>query len=210
MINRGPKENSDALLLVEGEDDEHFVKHLHDKFQLNLSLDIKNAGGIDEVVKWFRAEVQEPGRKVLGVIVDADEVLNERWKEIVSILSSKGIKTPATPAPSGTIITSEKMYPKIGIWIMPDNRSSGELEDFAIQMIKNDDEVMPLAQNYIDSIPVGQREFRKNKRTKVELFAWLANAHKPGRIGASISTGKLKIDNSISKEFANWLTRLFS
>ena len=36
----GPKENKYAELLIEGENDLHFVKHFHDMLQLDLSFRI--------------------------------------------------------------------------------------------------------------------------------------------------------------------------
>ena len=208
MVSFGLNADSDALLLVEGKDDEQFVYHLHNCLKLNLSAEIRPTGGVNYLLKQLRAEVQQPGRKILGAIVDADEDLNERWRKIVYLLSERGIGAPSTPNPSGTIIPSENMYPKIGIWIMPDNQSSGELEDFVFNLIDSNDEGKSLAHKYIDNIPDYLQKF-KNKRTKAELIAWLANTSRPGKIGASIQDGNFDINKPIANEFTNWLTRLF-
>ena len=57
---------------------------------------------------------------------------------------------PDQPEPSGTIIEGRL---RIGIWLMPDNRSTGELEDFVGSMIPSGDPVWPLSEAYIDGIP---------------------------------------------------------
>ncbi len=202
-----PTIHSDVLLLVEGEDDQHFVHHLIKKRQLNLSVEIESTVGVYNLLEQLRTEVQPANRKILGIIVDADDNFDSRWKEIVDILSKKGVSTPQKAARSGTIIPPKNGFPKIGIWIMPDNGSKGELEDFVLEMIPKEDEVIPLAKKYIEEIPKKWQEFGK-KRTKAELFAWLANARKPGRIGASIDTGKIKVDSSNSNAFVEWLKQL--
>ena len=204
-----PTIHSDVLLLVEGKDDEHFVDHLIKERGLNLSVKIESTDGVYSLLEQLRTEIQPASRKILGIIVDADDNFDSRWKEIVDILSKKGVSTPKEAARSGTIIPPEKGFPKIGIWIMPDNKSNGELEDFVLEMIPENDEIMPLAKKYINEIPKKRQEFRR-KRTKAELFAWLANARKPGRIGASISSGKFNINSSNSNVFVEWLEQLLA
>ena len=209
MKKFGPEENKSAELLVEGVDDLHFVKQFHDKLQLNLSFGISVTNGFNKLCSELPIRVSQSGIKILGVIVDADDDLDERWNEVVGVLTDKGISAPESPTPSGTIIQSNNRLPKLGIWVMPDNKSIGELEDFAFNMIDKNDRVKPLAQCYINSIPKNLQKFKNNKRPKAELFAWLAHTEEPGRIGASIGAGNFDIHSPISKEFANWLNQLF-
>lgn len=198
---------NDVLLLVEGEDDKHFVHHLLNKRQLDFSMKIESADGVYKLLNRLRTEAQPDSRKVLGIIVDADDDFNNRWKEIIDALSKYGVSTPETPTRSGTIIPSKNKLPKIGIWIMPDNESNGELEDFVFKMISKNDKVIPLAQKYISDITENHQKFA-HKRTKAELFAWLANTKKPGRIGASIGADNFDIHSSNSNEFVKWLQQL--
>ncbi len=92
---------------------------------------------------------------------------------------------------------------------MPDNKSHGELEDFAAQMIPEDDPVWPSSREYIANIPVKDRKFDSDKTPKAELFAWLATRKNPGRMGAAIGADDLSLDNQPSKKFLKWLTELF-
>ena len=92
---------------------------------------------------------------------------------------------------------------------MPDNESSGELENFAAQMVPEDDPVWPSSREYIANIPVQDRKFDSGKTPKAELFAWLATRREPGRMGAAIGTDDLSLDNPPSRTFLKWLTDLF-
>ena len=93
---------------------------------------------------------------------------------------------------------------------MPDNVSSGELEDFVVQMIPSNDVVWPLSQAYIDKIPEADRKFAKGKIQRAKVHAWLAAREHPRRMGSAIGVGDLDINVEVSKKFVTWLRELFS
>ena len=92
---------------------------------------------------------------------------------------------------------------------MPDNQSSGELADFAIQMIPSGDLVWPKSEKYIDCIPHQHRKFADRKTTRAKLYAWLATREEPGRMGSAINKQDLSISGKQSQKFVAWIRRLF-
>ncbi len=92
---------------------------------------------------------------------------------------------------------------------MPDNTSTGELEDFVAQMIPEDDAVWPLARQYIQGIPKERRRFTAKKMRKAEVYAWLATRKEPGPMGAAIGKRDLSTDGQLCRKFSQWLGRLF-
>ncbi len=103
----------------------------------------------------------------------------------------------------------EFRVPRVGVWMMPDNGSPGELEDFVIGMVPEADTVFPLASAYINDIPEGERKFAADKTRKAELHAWLAARKEPGRMGAAIGAGDLSVDGELARQFLDWLRRVF-
>ena len=100
-------------------------------------------------------------RQAVGILVDANDDVTGRWEAIQESSSGKQISTHHNhPSPDGTIIQAN---PHIGIWLMPDNLSAGELEDFVVQMIPEGDQVWPLSQRYIEEIPQEERKFSDGK-----------------------------------------------
>ena len=93
---------------------------------------------------------------------------------------------------------------------MPDNESPGELEDFVRRMIPTDDPVWPRSEGYVDRIPVPDRRFRPGKILRAKLYAWLATLENPGRMGAAIGAGDLRVDGVLGSTFAAWLRSLFA
>lgn len=208
------------VLLVEGQDDRHVVCQLLDR--CTRRAEMPHFGVIDknsllELLESISVEINAPGREVVGVMVDANSDPQKRWNEVQSKLETvlrkppfemreKDIASQYLREPGGLILQSN---PRIGVWMMPDNDTSGELEDFVMQMIPGHDPVWPLSRNYISGIPDEHRKFHAGKVQKAELFAWLAARKEPGRMGAAIGAGDLSVDGPLAKKFLKWLSDLF-
>ena len=209
-MNRPLSELSDRLLLVEGPDDQHVVRHLWERRHgRGLPFQIPLRGGIEGVIESIRDEARALGRQALGILVDANDSPATRWQAVSDRLASVGIQTPAAPHPNGTVIDATDDTPRIGIWLMPNNQSPGELEDFVAQMIPDNDPVWPLSQDYIGRIPEEHREFNENKTSTAEVYAWLATREDPRQMGAAIGARDLDIGGDLCTSFTDWLDRLF-
>ena len=157
----------------------------------------------------IRQEVEAPSRRAVGILVDADDDLGNCWSDVVEGFSRTDVDLPSSPISGGTIIPARDHQPRIGIWLMPDNKSQGELEDFLFRMMPDGDTVWPLSRGYIESIPELDRKFTLEKTDKAELYAWLATRKEPGRMGAAVGAHDLEIDGDLCQKFLTWLTKLF-
>ena len=196
------------VLLVEGNDDKHVVEHLCRRNQNDIpELEIIPKQGIDRLLDGISLEVKTQDREVVGILVDANDDLNARWEAIQDRLTQTDITPPKELKPEGTIIEGR---PRIGIWIMPDNCSDGELENFVEKLLPANDPVWPLAKCYIDGIPSCDRKFKSGKIQRAKIHAWLATREEPRKMGAAIGVGDLDATAQIAKKFIKWLQRLFS
>ena len=159
---------------------------------------------ISLTVKDLRAAGLED--QAVGILVDANASLTARWEELMGRLEEVGVALPRSPDPDGTVVDGE---PRVGVWLMPDNRSGGELEDFVTHMIPDGDPVWPLSRCYIDGIPAATRKFPTDKAAKAQLYAWLAARRHPRLMGWAVRDGDLAVDGEICRRFVDWLTRLF-
>ena len=201
------------VLLVEGPDDKHVVIHLSERSGLTQNFMIVEKEGKDSLLDSIDVEVDIPGRTVLGIMLDANDDLDARWQAVTGRLNRLRQEDhfdlpdlPAQPKPGGTIINGRL---RIGIWLMPDNRSTGELEDFVGSMIPSGDPVWPRAEAFIDSIPKDDRKFAPGKIQRAKVHAWLAARESPRPMGLSIRAGDLDTNVSNSTTFVNWLRELF-
>ena len=122
--------DSEKRLLVEGTDDEHVICHLYQHAGNQVDFDVEAKGSVEQVVQSIRVEANVPGRRSLGVVVDANDKGAVRWHDISNEFSSVGIQLPPQPEANGTVVQAPSGLPRVGVWLMPDNSSGGELEDF--------------------------------------------------------------------------------
>ena len=191
---------------MEGPDDLHVVRHLCQYHRPIPEFEIRPKEGISELTASIRAHVKEPGRIALGIMVDANNNPEARWRSITGKLDSAGIDAPATIAAEGTVIESS---PRVGIWLMPDNQSEGELEDFVTSLVPGADPVWPLATAFVDGIPSEHRKFNPTKESRARLAAWLATREDPRQMGLAIKTGDLDASQPPAPSFIEWLRRTF-
>src|SRR5437016_11088725 len=121
------------ILLVEGNDDEHVLKHICGERGVGMLDEVKPQGDVQRLLENFPVRLKESDVEALGVVIDADTDLAARWQSLRDRLATAGYPSvPAQPAPTGTILPppSDSLLPRAGIWIMPDNQAKGILEDF--------------------------------------------------------------------------------
>ena len=201
------------VLLVEGQDDKHVVRHLCIRTGLQQDFCIKEKANDVELLKSIRAEGKASGRTVLGIVLDADDDPDARWHAVTTRLRTLGqdgyinpSDVPTKPVPSGTIIEGKI---RIGVWLMPDNSSRGELENFIEKMIPSSDPVWPQSQKYVDDIRETHRAFKPKKTLRAKVHAWLATREDPRRMGLAIKARDLDTTEPNSTTFVDWLRTLF-
>ena len=201
------------VLLVEGPDDKHVVIHLSERSELEQNFWIIEKEGKDKLVDSIVLEARTPGRTVLGIVLDANDNPDARWQALTDRLNRLRQEDhfdlpelPSRPEPRGTIIEGRL---RIGIWLMPDNLSTGELEDFIGSMIPPGDPVWPLSQAYIDGIPPDDRKFSPGKIQRAKVHAWLAAREAPRPMGLAIKARDLHTNAANTTTFVEWLRKLF-
>ncbi len=197
------------ILLVEGENEKHVIRHLIDRGSGVVAFQAEVLGGIDPLTRALPNYVVRPGLEALGVVADANDDIEGRWQSIKDRLSSRGVELPRSLSEGGTIIPATDENPRVGVWLMPDNQSAGELEHFVAQMIPTDDPVWWLACDYVASIPADLRLFRPQKEMRAQVHAWLATREDPRQMGLAIRTRDLDTQVPLVATFISWLKRLF-
>ena len=166
-------------------------------------------------MKAAREAVVVRGAPPVGIVVDADATPSCRWDEIIDhfskpeVADKRTILLPAQPCPDGTIVEQADGFPRIGVWVMPDNILPGELEDFVCKMVRHDDPIWPKSQNYVNAIPHHEQRFEPGKIDRATLYAWLATCKKPPYIGFAINNCELDWNTPNCQTFVRWLEDLF-
>ena len=198
-------------LFVEGKDDLHVVSAICRKFQLPDTFQIIDCEGVDNLLDQIPIYIKlhEP---FIGILIDADSGLEARWHQLTSILTPFNYEVSDSPDALGTIIHSDLHRSVIGVWIMPNNKVNGMLEDFAHALIPTGDETISYAERAIITIQESAvAKFSDIHRSKALIHTWLAWQESPGTpMGLAITKSYLDYNHDLCLLFVKWLNRLFN
>ena len=217
------------VLLVEGKDDQHVmwnlleVREVPEMFtverpnpdeNVDEGVDSDGNGGDTALLDSIRRWLFEVEWACLAIVIDAnDKGPAGRWQAVRSRLTNAGYTgIPEEHNPAGTVfelslLPRSPRTVRLGVWVMPDNESTGMLEDFVIALIREDDAMLPLVDGFLDSIPAAQRRFRPQHRPKARIHAWLAVGERPGRpMGQAIKAdAQLDANHPTVQPFLDWV-----
>lgn len=195
------------LLWVEGKDDSAVTQSLCAAHELP-KFEVQAKNGIEEILDTFFTRLRAPGADRFGVIVDANGNAQARWDSIRRTLGEEGyLEIPERLERDGMIVPRTRHRPLFGAWIMPDNGSTGALEDFAASLIPEGDALWTRAGEAVDALP--EQRFPAPRRSKAHMHTWLAWQESPGSpMGQAIGKGDLRANAPAAQRFVAWLRRL--
>jgi hypothetical protein len=204
------------VLLVEGVTDFHVVKHLRNAYKMpEETFGPYQCGNDEKVLARAGALIIGAVRpEVIGIMLDADKPegnpsVGARWDSLKGKLEPHGYVFPDQPDASGTILPRVPGKPLVGIWLMPDNREPGMLEDFLLGMapqagVETAEKCIAIAKDE------GVTSFKDVQYSKARIHTYLAWQDEPGRpLGLSITCRVLQPGTESARAFADWLARLF-
>jgi hypothetical protein len=227
MEGRSRKRGHPRLLLVEGADDRRLVPEL---VELGCGLEwerggqpivyVQEKGGIEAMLLRgaIAAELLESSRQALGMIIDADDRPQERWSSIRELLLADVVdlepaSVPQDPPANGFIAEVDRTAPggarRLGVWMMPDNRSSGMMETFVRSFI-SEGELCGLAERSCDEATRLGAKYKRVHRDKAVVHTWLAWQDPPGRqLHDAIKQRMLDPGFPPGQAFMQWFRALF-
>lgn len=205
------EEAPETYLLVEGDDDAQVLYHLLKRHNIHKKVEIKNKGGIENLLATLRTELKGSGDRRLGIIIDADTDIAVRWQALRDRLVAFGYHTvPETPLSAGTII-DEDGQPVVGVWLMPDNKIPGMLEDFVSPLVPQGDMLWPIAEDILQRVIKVDCRFPPTQTIKAHIHTWLAWQEEPGKpMGQAITKRYLKAEAPYAQQLMTWIRQLFN
>jgi hypothetical protein len=162
LISRTERKN---YLYVEGLDDREVFWHLlnyHEITDPSIKkrfkereefFDIKACIGFDALIGIFEALFKgDIVYNRYGIVVDADTVIERHWKRLLKILDVNGyVNLPTAPGDGGSVFKQDGL-PIVGIWLMPNNKLSGAIEEFISFLGPQDDELWTVAESVVQQV----------------------------------------------------------
>ncbi|MDM8557237.1 DUF3226 domain-containing protein [Candidatus Parabeggiatoa sp. HSG14] len=229
-----------AILLVEGRCDVVFLENLCRLLDIQgVSIlppgdcGVENivGGGVSKIPKVLPEllrDIEDGHIKKLAIVADADHTgindggFSERLGQLTAPIAEVGytISSPPTQTYEGSLFEHPEGLPPVGLWLMPDHKNNGMLEDLVKQTVCDGQQrdLLDKAEKCLNelSVKLFEPEGRKHRCAKAIVYTWLAWQEKPGQGLMSTINPKKPEKNLIDLQsdeitaFKNWLNRVFT
>jgi len=231
LLSKAKRKN---YLFVEGSEDKHVFIHLLNSHGITTPdpakrehfkdrdehFGIKVCGSITELLTAFRVELKgDIDNKRYGIVIDADADDNidtdtgitVNWRRLLNILNNSGYSNlPLIPDDNGVKIKQDGLLPVVGIWVMPNNKLPGAIEDFVSFLGPEHDELWPIAESACKQAISVKCNFRPTYTMKAHLHTWLAWQEEPGTpMGQAITKKYVNADAPHALRFIAWFRNVF-
>lgn len=212
-------------LFVEGSDDMNVFIHLlnyHDissrdraskKLFKNKDehFEIRPHNGFPDLLQKFKIEMKgDVANNRYGIVVDADTEIADRWKSLMGVLKDASYNSMPHIPDAGGIFIEQDGLPTIGIWLMPNNKLPGAIEEFISFLGLEDDVLWPIAKNALQEAMIVKCNFKPTYVTKAHLHTWLAWQEEPGTpMGQAITKKYVEAQASHALLLVNWFRKVF-
>ena len=200
-------------LYVEGKDDIYAIRQLlirhgfgHQEVQEFGEVMGDKQGVLDAI----RVAVSAGTGKSLGFVMDANDSPQNTWQAVTARLRQVGVQTPKEIHEGGFVGESKAYKARVGVWLMPDNRKTGALEDFLRDLIEEGDPLFTHAEDSAREAKSHGAQYSDRNYLKAVLHTWLAWQKKPGRpYGTAIGARYFGADGATAERFINWFRNVF-
>ena len=211
-------QNDRPVLRVEGKDDKFVIENLLSRHGIDHTLvDIKwskqggddDAGGNDALLDGMRLAVTTSTGKAVAFVLDADGTSENRWRGVRTRLDGV-LALPDEIPRDGFVGHAEAFEARVGVWLMPDNRGSGAIEQFLQGLVDDEDALLQLAETSTTTAAERGAVFPATRRPKAVVHTWLAWQERPGLpYGLAITARYFRHDSPAALAFVEWFRRVF-
>jgi len=180
-----------------------------DKHKAPVWIEISN--GAEDILRdgFLSVYLKDPEINTLGVMFDADGKPPERYTRVAT-LCKPFFTFPKDLPKNGTILENAD-HKRFGLWVMPDNSSTGDLETFLKYLVPAvgqpawDYAVVCVAEAKKKGCP-----YRDAHVAKAHLYTWLAWQDPPSQSsGRALTKYILDPKNSYAADFVKWFMELY-
>jgi hypothetical protein len=215
---------TDHILLVEGESDRSFFVEVCKTLGLQASVEValpKDSGGfhngkegVFNILPIWLNQLGDATVTRLAVIVDADSEddgggYNRAIDRVTKIVKPHGFTLASSPV-GGVLFQHDDGLADFGLWVMPNNRDEGMLEDWIKSCVHPDEhKLFAHAETVVDTLP--QTKFKPIHISKAEVATWLAWQKQPGHgLYRAVEDQLIDTESALFKELCVWLTHIYS
>jgi len=215
---------ADRKLLVEGDADRSFFEEvcktlgLHDIVTVAPPKDIggthNSKEGVFNLLPNLLNQLGDAQITRLAVVVDADSEDNgggyqRAIDRVTKIVESYGFTLRTNPD-GGVLFRHDDGLADFGLWVMPNNRDEGMLEDWIKSCVHPDEnQLFAHAETVVNTLLI--TKFKSIHVSKAEVATWLAWQKQPGHgLYRAIEDQLIDMNSALFEELSFWLTHIYS
>ena len=193
------------LVAVEGKDEIAFFAELLKHMGMKNIIDILEVKGKDNFKEEMPLLTKSPGfsgLEAIAIIRDADDSCQNAFKSVVGVLKKINLKAPARPG------EFSRGNPKVGVFIMPDNKNDGKLETLCLETVK-EKEGMKCVNQFIACASQMENPPKEKDIDKVKVQTFLAIMPEvPDKLGVGAKKKCWDFDSSELAPLKNFISEL--
>jgi len=172
------------LLIGEGAEEVRFFNAMLNHLKLD-DIRVEEYGGKRKLSRYLQELLVRPSYRdvvSIGITRDADDDASTAFQSVCGVLTNIGLAAPAATE----VFVGDR--PKVGIFILPDGRNSGMLEDLCLAAIQSYPDVKCVDEYFKCIYERANRQ--PNNLAKARVHAWLASQVEPDRrLGEAAEVG---------------------
>lgn len=142
--------------------------------------------------------------------MDANNSPQNTWNAVTAQLRKVDVQAPKEIPKGGYVGETEDYGARVGVWLMPDNRRTGALEDFLQDLINEPGPLFTHAKDSAREAKEHGARYSNKDYMKAVLHTWLAWQKKPGRpYGTAITARYFGADSATAERFISWFRSVF-
>jgi hypothetical protein len=193
------------LLAVEGNDEDNFFSALFKHMGIEDIIQVWPVGGKDQFKNKIPALLKNTGFRgleAIAIIRDADTSCENTFKSVKGVLEKNGLQPPRKPG------AFSHGNPKVGVFIMPDNKSKGMLESLCLETVKDAKE-MECVNRFIECANQLDNPPKEKDIDKAKVQAFMAIMPEvPGMLGLGAKKRCWDFDSAELVPLKNFLSEL--
>jgi hypothetical protein len=193
------------LLGVEGKDEIDFFEELFKHMGMENKVDLREVKGkynFKKEIPLLKKATGFSGLEAIAIIRDADDSCRSAFESIKGVLKKNNLLPPRKPG------EFSQGNPKVGVFIMPDNKNSGKLENLCLETVKGE-EGMKCVDSFIGCANRLENPPKEKDISKAKVQAFLAIMPEvPHRLGIGAKKGYWDFDSAPLEPLKNFLSEL--
>ena len=191
---------------------EHYIDWPGEK--ISAPVKIEEMNGVEQLLNTETISIRLKSSPIrnIGVVIDADDVFQSRWDSLRNLFKAGFPDIPTVLPPTGLICQNTEGK-RLGIWIMPNNSSSGMLETFLGAFVSEQGTDNPLWLHANNSCVIAKEHganYRSVHFDKAKIHSWLAWQDPPGdSFGTALIKKVLNPSAPSAQIFAQWFMELY-